>query len=180
MKYLTTWVGALALIVLLAGTASAAEKVASGKVKSVLADKKEFVLTDSAGKDWTFNLGDKAVIDRNGKESLSDLKAGDAVDVCYDKGVLTWTAEYILVKEGSNKHCELVYGAVKNSVPEKKQVTFTDADGKDWTFDARDATMRLNMKDCKMEDVKIGDHALAILNREGDKATLKSLMITRK
>ena len=59
---------------------------AAGKIKGVNANKKEFVLTDSAGKDGTIKLGDNVVINRGGKESQSDLNAGDAVNVCYDKG----------------------------------------------------------------------------------------------
>ena len=71
----------------LAGTAVAADAIAAGKVKAINADKKEFVLTDSAGKDWTIKLGDNVIINRGGKESQSDLKAGDPVNVCYDKGL---------------------------------------------------------------------------------------------
>src|SRR5438128_1805050 len=89
---------ALVAIVLLAGRASAADTISSGKIKAVHSDKKEFVLTDVNGKDWTFKLGDNVVINHGGKESKSDLNVGDPVNVCYDKGTFTWTAHYILVK----------------------------------------------------------------------------------
>src|ERR1700683_5608313 len=122
MKSFSKWVIALAATVLLAGTSTAADTVATGKVKSINADKKDMVLTDAAGKDWTIKLGDKVLINRDGKESPSDLKAGDPVSVCYDKGLLTWTAHYILVQEGANKNLNLVYGSVKSYDADKKQL----------------------------------------------------------
>jgi Cu/Ag efflux protein CusF len=167
-------------VVLLAGTSGAADHVSAGKVKSINADKKTFVMTDSADKDWTFKLGDKVVINRGGKESQSDLKAGDPVNVMYSKGVLTWTAHYILVPEGDSKNCELIYGAVKSYDGDKKQLTFTDEDRKeDRTFDMGDAKVQLNTKPSKIDDVKIGDHFLAIVEKAGDKLILKSLIIER-
>ena len=171
---------AMAAFVLLAGPTVAAEAVAGGKVKGVNADKKEFVLTDSEGKDWTFNLGDTVVINRGGKESQSDLNAGDPVNVCYDKGLLTWTAHYILVQEGDTKDCLLVNGTVKNYDADKKQVTFTDHKDKDWNFPMAKAKVRLNKQDSKIENIKIGDHALAIVEKMEGGATLKCLMIDRK
>jgi hypothetical protein len=95
MKNLLMCFGAMAAVVMLAGPAVAEDAVSAGKVKVVNAEKKDFVLTDSAGKDWTIKLGDDVVINRAGKESQSDLNAGDSVNVCYDKGILTWTAHYI-------------------------------------------------------------------------------------
>jgi hypothetical protein len=43
-----------------------------------------------------------------------------------------------------------------------------------------DAKVSLNTKDAKVEDVKIGDTVLAIVETKGDKVTLKSVMIDRK
>ena len=60
----TKWLSAALAIALLASTAAAADAVTSGKVKSIDADNKTFVLTDSADKDHTFHLGDKLVINR--------------------------------------------------------------------------------------------------------------------
>jgi Cu/Ag efflux protein CusF len=170
------WVGAAAVIGFLAGSATAADTLAAGKVKSVNADNKEFVLTDSAGKDFTFKLADNVVINRGGKESPSDLKADDAVSVCYDKGLRTWTANYILVKEGDTKDCQLVQGKFKNYDADKKEFTFTDGLGKDWTNAMGESKVRLNMQDSKIEDVKIGDTVLAIVDQVGDKTTLKCVM----
>jgi hypothetical protein len=141
MKSLLKWVGAVAAVVLLAGTAVAADAIAAGKVKGVNADKKEVVLTDADGKDVTFKLGEDVVINRGGKEGKSDLSAGDAVNVLYDKGVLTWTARYVLVQEGDSKDCELMYGTFKGYDADKKQFSFT-AGGKDSTFPMGDAKVR--------------------------------------
>src|SRR3984957_7328104 len=134
MKNLLMWFSAVAAVVMLAGPAVAEDAVSAGKVKGVNAEKKDFVLTDSAGKDWTIKLGDAVVINRGGKEGQSDLNGGDAVNVCYDKGPLTWTAQYILVQEGDTKKCELVHGTFKSYDVDKKQVTFTDHKEKDCTF----------------------------------------------
>jgi hypothetical protein len=180
MKAFTQWFCAMAAIVLLAGPAVAADAVAAGKVKAINSDKKEFVLTDSAGKDWTIKLGDSVVINRGGKESQSDLNAGDLINVCYDKGILTWTAHYILVQEGDTKNCVLVHGTVKNYDADKKELTLTAPKGKDWIFLIGAAKVRLNKEDSKIGDVKIGDHALTIVETVGDGTTLKCLMIERK
>jgi hypothetical protein len=180
MKNLLMWFSALAAVVMLAGPAVAEDAVSAGKVKGVNAEKKDFVLTDNAGKDWTIKLGDAVVINRGGKESQSDLNAGDAVNVCYDKGILTWTAHYILVQEGNTKNCELVHGTLKNYDVDKKQVTFTDHRGKDFTFPMGSAKVRLNNADSKIEDIKIGDRALGIVEKDGDATTLKCLMFEHK
>jgi hypothetical protein len=166
-------------IALMAGTAAAADTVASGKIKSINSDNKSFVLTDSAGKDWTFKLGDKLIVNRAGKESKSDLKNGDTINVCYDKGFVTWTADYILVKEGASKDCGLNIGHVKAYNPQLKQLIFTDEFKKDSTFTMGEATVRLNMGDMKIEDVRIGDRALIIVDSAAGKSTLQSVMVDR-
>jgi Cu/Ag efflux protein CusF len=180
MKRISQWLCAIGAFVVLAGPAMAADAIAAGKIKAVNAEKKDIVLTDSEGKDWTIKLGDNVVINRGGKESQSDLNAGDPVNVCYDKGLLTWTAHYILVQEGNTKDCELVHGTVKNYDVDKKQVTFTDHRDKNWTFPMGDAKVRLNREDSKIQDIKIGDSALAIVEKAGDSTTLKCLMVERK
>jgi hypothetical protein len=43
-----------------------------------------------------------------------------------------------------------------------------------------DAKVRLNKEDGKVEDIKIGDKTLIILEKSGDKTTLKSVMVERK
>jgi len=86
-RWLTSILMVLALALLLgtASTALAAEK-ATGKIKSVTADKQEFVLTDKDGKDWTFRMDDNAKIRLNDKNAeLKELKTGDEVEVTYTK-----------------------------------------------------------------------------------------------
>jgi hypothetical protein len=180
MKSLSKYLGAMAAMVLLAGTAAAADHVSHGKVKSVNAGKKTFVVTDVSDKDGTYSLADNVVINRNDKESKSDLNVGDNVFICYDKGLVSSTAHYIMVMEGDNKNCELVLGSIKSYDPAKKQLILTDAQNKDWTFVTGDAKVRLNTVDSRADDLKIGEHALAIVDRTGNATILKSLMVNRK
>jgi Cu/Ag efflux protein CusF len=179
MKCLSKWICAPLAIVLLAGIVAAADTVARGKVKSINADNKTFVLTDSADKDLTFKLGDNLVVNRAGKESRSDLKAGDAINVCYDKGDLTWTAHYILVQEGKSKNCELIRGNVKSYDADTRELTFTNESAKSSTYSVGKARVRVNMEDSKIENVKIGDHALLIVDTVEAKSTLRSVMVDR-
>ena len=63
MRSLSKWVSSLAAVVLLAGASAAADTVTAGKVKTILAEKKSFVLTEAAtNKDHTFKLGANVVI----------------------------------------------------------------------------------------------------------------------
>jgi hypothetical protein len=179
MKSLAKWVGTLAVLVVVSGSALGAEATTSGKVKAINSGKKEFVLTDAADKDWTFKFGDNVLVNRDGKESKTDLNVGDPVNVCYDKGIVTWTAHYILVQEGTNKNCGLVSGTVKAYHDSKKEITFSDG-SKDYTLPVGTAKVRLNNEVSKAEDLKIGDHVLAIMETVGDKTTLKSLRVDRK
>ena len=171
--------GAAAALVMMAAPALAND-IAVGTVKGIDSDRKEFVLTDAAGKDSTIKFGETLVINRGGKESQSDLKAGDPVNVCYDKGLFTWTAHYILVQEGDTKDTTLMHGTVKNYDADKKVVTFTDHQAKDWTFPMGDAKVRLNREASTIGDLKIGDNAMALVDKVNDRATLRFLMIERK
>jgi len=75
---------ALVLALFLAAPALAADT--SGKIKTVTADKSEFVLTDSNNKDWTFHMNKDGKVFINDKEGkLSDLQAGDEVKITYEK-----------------------------------------------------------------------------------------------
>ena len=175
----TKWLSAMVAMVLLASSAAAADTVAGGKVKSINAANKSFVLTDSADKDHTFKLGDHLVVNRSGKESKSDLKAGDPISVCYDKGILSWTAHYILVQEGKSKNCELIRGNVKGYDTEKKEMTFTNEVKKDSTYSIGKAMVRVNMEDAGIDSIKTGDHALIIVDTVDGKTTLRSVMVHR-
>jgi hypothetical protein len=180
MKCLTKWLSATLAIALMASTAAAADTVASGKVKSIDADGKTFVLTDNAKKDFTFKLGDNLVVNREGNETKTGLKSGDWIDVCYDKGVLTWTAHYILVREGTSKHCDLIRGNIKSYDADKQELTFTNEIKKDSTYSMGKAMVRVNMEDAKIASVKIGDHALLIVDTiKGSSPTLRSVMVDR-
>jgi hypothetical protein len=178
MMRLSKWVGAGAAFVLLAGTALAGDAIFPGRIKSVNSDKKELVLT-ADGKETTFKLADNVVINRGGKESASDLKVDDSVNVLYDKGLLTWTVRYILIKEGIYETSELERGTFKGYDPDKKELTFTDEGGTPRTFAVGDAKIRLNKEDSKVENFKIGDVTLAIVDKVDGKVTLKSLMVQR-
>jgi outer membrane lipoprotein-sorting protein len=75
---------ALVFAFTLASAANAAE--AKGKIKTVTADKHEFVVTDSDGKSWTFMHAKDGKILINDKESkLGDLQADDEVVITYEK-----------------------------------------------------------------------------------------------
>src|SRR5262249_41902892 len=125
MIRLPKWLPVVLSFALLAGLtaqASAAEATARGKIKSIEAEKKQFVLTDLNGKDWTFTLADNATIrsaDREGK--FTDLKAGDDVSIVYDKGIVQFTANYILSHQGDNKGLEVGCGSLKHFDADKKQ-----------------------------------------------------------
>ena len=67
-----------------------------------------------------------------------------------------------------------------SSDPVKMQLSITDAGGTDMTFGWGGADVRLNMKLTKVGDIKIGDKTVAIVEKKGDKTTLKSVMVERK
>jgi hypothetical protein len=158
----------------------ATHALATGKVKAVNADNKEFVLTDDAGgKEWTFKLGGDVVINRGGNESPTGLKTDDAVVVCSANGAASGTAHYILVKEGTTKDWRLARGTFKNYDAAKREFTYAETGGQDKTYPMGDANVRLNMKASRIEDIKTGDNTLAIVERVGDKLNLKALMFSR-
>jgi hypothetical protein len=86
IRFLRGFAPVLALLAVfaLAGTALSAE--AKGKVKTVTADKNEFVMTDDTGKSWTIMVARDAKVQLNAKESkLADLQADDEIQVTYEK-----------------------------------------------------------------------------------------------
>ncbi|HLA83292.1 MAG TPA: hypothetical protein VJL29_00745 [Thermoguttaceae bacterium] len=180
MKRFAKSISILAVLFLLAGTAMGSEALATGTIKGVDADAKTFILTDSTGRDVTFTFGDMVVVNRGGTESKGDLKTGDAVHVSYDKGLMTSTAKYILVQEGDSKKWELTQGSFKSHDAATKEIVCTDAQGKDHTYALGDAKVRMNMKEAKVEDIKIGEQVLCIiLEPEENKTTLQALMFER-
>jgi hypothetical protein len=89
----------LALAFVLALSAPVLAEDAKGMIKSVTADKNEFVLTDNNQKDHTFHLAAKAKVIINDKEStLSDLKKGDEATVTWESKNGKMTASQVTVK----------------------------------------------------------------------------------
>ena len=76
----------LALAVLVAFAAPLLAEETKGKIKSISADKKEFVMTDDNGKDWEFTLTDQGKVTLADKDiQLNELKEGDQVTITYEK-----------------------------------------------------------------------------------------------
>jgi Cu/Ag efflux protein CusF len=179
MTGFTKWFGTAAAVVLLVAPAAATDVVAGGKVKSINAADKTFVLTDLDNKDFTFKYGDNLVVNRAGKEGKSDLKSGDAINLCYDKDATAWTAHYVLVQDGTSKKSELIRGSVKSYDAGKNELTFTSDAQKDVTYPMGKATVRFKMEDTKIENVTAGDRALLIVEILDGKSTLQSVMVDR-
>jgi len=87
MVRLPKWLAvAFALVILAAFVTPVLADEAQGKIKSVSADKNEFVFTDKDNKDWTFMVDPNAKIQVANKDAkLADLKAGAEVTVTYEK-----------------------------------------------------------------------------------------------
>src|SRR5262245_16414639 len=87
MAHVRHWVVVVFALALLVGlTAPTLAADTKGKLKSVMADKNEFVLTDVNGKDWTFQLDKEGKVRLGTKEvKLEDLKANDEVEIKYDR-----------------------------------------------------------------------------------------------
>ena len=85
-RFSTLFLGVLTVALLLALSMPAVAAEAKGTIKTVTADKNEFVMTDANAKDWTIHLKKDAKVLVNDKESkLSDLQAADEVTVTYEK-----------------------------------------------------------------------------------------------
>jgi len=179
MRSLATWGGAILAVLVLASAASAAGHIAAGQVKGIDAEKREFVLTDAAGKDFTFKLSDRTMMNRGGSESQSDLKPGDSIFVCYQKGLLTWTARYILIRDGASKNWELAHGKLKGYDAERQNFTYTSDDGKDMTHSAAFARVWVNNHEVAFDDLQIGESVLLVVAREGGKTNLLRVMSER-
>jgi Cu/Ag efflux protein CusF len=177
MMFFTKSLGTLTIVALLSLPVMAATHVATGKIKSVDADSRSFLLTASDNKDFTFKIDDKMVINRDGKEGKTDLKAGDTITVCYDKGILNRTTHYVLVQEGSEAKSTLVCGTVKGYDAERKELTFTNSDKQDSVYPIGSATMKTKMEDSKIDTVKIGDRALLLLDIVDGKSILRCIMV---
>jgi len=87
MIRLPKWLSAVFVIALVLGlVAPVLADSAKGKIKSVSADRNEVVVTDSNGKDLTFQTDGQSKVQLNNKDSrLNDLRVGDQVTVTFDK-----------------------------------------------------------------------------------------------
>jgi Cu/Ag efflux protein CusF len=176
MVRLPKWfVVVLALALLVAFTAPAFADVTHGKIKSVAADKKEFVFTDKDGKDWTFQLTDDARIRISDKDvKLNDLKAGEEVAIVYQKQGDKLMASTICT--GDVALCK-----VKSVAADTKELMCTDNAGKDMTFQLADnARIRLTDKDLKLNDLKAGDEVAVIYQKQGNKMVAQEVCGTKK
>ena len=157
--------------------ALAGDQIAQGTVKTVQADKMEFIVTDPDGKDNTFTLGESFVINRDNMENKNYLKSGAVVNVLYDKGLLKWTTNYILVHGNQNKNLELGRGSIKNYKPDKQVVMVTDLNSKDWTFHTgKDTKVHLNKEASKLVNFTLGDTATLLYEKMGDKFVAKAII----
>ena len=76
----------LAVVAVLGFAATAFAADAKGKIKTVTADKNEFVIADADGKNWTIMAAPTCKFTLNDKEAkLADLQADDEVNVTYEK-----------------------------------------------------------------------------------------------
>jgi ribosomal 50S subunit-recycling heat shock protein len=136
---------------------TAAGKHAQGRIESISADKKEFVVKDAKGKEHTFNLGRDAKVRLDGKESqFADLKTGDQVVIAYEKEADQMMARHIRsTRRGATR---TALGEIKSISAAKNQLTLKDLGGKEHTFNlARDAKVQLGEKEGKLADLKAGD-----------------------
>ena len=76
----------LALVAVFALASTALADEAKGKIKTVNADKNQFVMNDADGKSWTFTAARDCKLTLNDKEAkLADLQANDEVQITYTK-----------------------------------------------------------------------------------------------
>lgn len=166
-------------LLLLARTATAADELAAGKIKSMDADSKKFVVTDSAGKDSTFTFADKYMVNRGGNESKGELNVGDAVLIHFDKGLVNWSAKYILVQEGESMNWAMNHGNFKGYDSTTKHLTFTNPEGGEVKVALGNAAVQLNFEKADVSELKIGDHVLVINDGQGKPDSLKFLIAER-
>jgi Cu/Ag efflux protein CusF len=150
---------ALALLVAFATPAMAADTT-KGVIKSVNADRKEFVMIDQNGTDWTFRTADNVEVRANDKAvSLDSLKPGDMVYITYAKDGKRLVASEVRVKGSADTTGLNTEGKIKSLDTTNNEFVLTDKTGKDWTFRVNDATkvMASNNRSTKLENMKTGE-----------------------
>ncbi|HLW66234.1 MAG TPA: hypothetical protein VKS79_13055 [Gemmataceae bacterium] len=84
IRFSALFLGLAALVLCFGLALPAHAEETKGKVKTVNGDKNEFVMTDTAGKDFTIHCDRTCKVLINNKEGkLSDLQAGEDVTVTY-------------------------------------------------------------------------------------------------
>jgi Cu/Ag efflux protein CusF len=173
---------ALALVALLAGPALAADT--EGKIKSVDLKKHTFVMTDVNGRDWTFKEGDNVQIRCNDKAcSLSDLKEGDKVLVNYAKSGRDLIASDVKATRSSAtaETADATSGTIKKIDTDHNQITLTDKNNRDWTFDMADgATVEINNRPSKFVDLKAGEEVTVKYQKRGKELVATDVKTAKK
>ncbi|MDI3480432.1 MAG: hypothetical protein PWQ97_87 [Tepidanaerobacteraceae bacterium] len=128
-------------------------KYVSGTFKSVSYSGKNPVITieDEDGDDADYEVDEDVYIKRNSKSAkISDLKKGDAVDL---------TLEYNVVIEIKAKSVKRdISGTVKSiTIADTSQVTITDEEGEDYTFNiTSDTEILQDRKEITVYDLRAG------------------------
>ena len=178
MKSFSKWFSALAALVLLAGPAVAGDAIAAGRVKGIHADKKEFA--------------DSIAPARSGRSSSATPSSSTVAAKENQVAERRRPGQRVLRQGTPDPDGSLhsgpgrsrggplgLQGTVKSYDADKKELTFT-GQASDWTFPMGDVKVRLNREDSKIGHIKIGDKALAIVEKIGEVTTLECLMIERK
>lgn len=157
-----------ALMLVLSGPLFAAD-VTVGKIKSVSADKNQFVLTDNTGKEWQFNLKDDGKIRASDKTiRLNEIKDGSFAMITYDKkadGTLQATS--IRTPSADAMVDGVTHGTIKSVDADKNQFVLTDSNNKDFLFTMTDkGHLWRDDQTARLNDLKSGDHVAIAYNRK--------------
>lgn len=144
-----------------AGQVAQATAIARGQIQSVLADQNQFLLKDTQGKEWTFELVQNAKIRLDDQDSkLADLKQGDQVCIVYEKSGDRLMAQDIHSGRAVAQAADVTRGEIKSVSTDRQHLVLKDAAGKERTFQvSQDAKVRVNNEDSKLVDLKAGEPA---------------------
>jgi hypothetical protein len=157
----TRWLLGVWVLALLAGMSAPAraadEEKVRGRIKSLRADKNEFVMTDSTGKNWNFHVDVGAKVYVKDKESkFSDLQVDDHVLVTYKTINKKPIAREIKLEERTDT--ETAVGKIKSLKLDKDQMVLTAVNKKNYTFLFGPAVrVVIGGKEGKRADLKEGD-----------------------
>lgn len=148
---------------------------ARGEITKVMADQHRFTLKADNGREWTFRVGQNDKIRVNDKEtSLADLKTGEQITVHF-----RLQARDINTGDAT-KTQDLAQGQITQVQADQNQFVLKDRQGKDWTFRlAPGAMVRLNDKDTKLADLKTGDNATIVYQKQNDQFQAREVCSAR-